>query len=550
MPEAQSIRAILLRGMPLRTRPSRRSPLPLLVAVVGLSACSLRQRACAERPDKTVLIPRPSASSGGGLTDVPYENPIGCRHEGKGVDYPVGPGQKYESVGDVPWEKLAAGDTVRIHHRTAPYREKMMVSGVGRADAPIRVCGVAGPKGELPVIDGEGATTRPSMEFPYDGHQVRGLVIVGKKHSSPYREQPEHIVIEGLEIRNAGPPGSFTDRDGKKTPWAENAAGIFVQRASHLTIRGCIIHDNMNGLFVGTAGAEELTTDVLIEGNYVYGNASTENYYQHNAYNESSGIVYQYNRFGPPKSGPQGVLGANIKERSAGVVIRYNWIEDGAHVIDLVDSQEARDPNVADATFHESYVYGNVLVRGATASGSMVHYGGDSGVFETYRKGTLHFFHNTVVVLNASHADYETTQLFEISTNDEKLIATNNVFFTEAKGVYKREVTLLGARDGVVLGAAELAGNWLSEGITPQQQLKAEQRGSVKGFDAALFGSQPGFVDLGRLELAPAASSPLVKGAAAFEPPSAHEPTRQYVLHGRGAPRSDSPRAVGAFAPK
>jgi hypothetical protein len=258
--------------------------------------------------------------------------------------------------------------------------------------------------------------------------------------------------------------------------------------------------------------------------------------------------VYQFNRFGPPRKGPQGVLGANIKERSAGVVIRFNWIEDGAHLVDLVDSQEARDPNVADKTFHESFVYGNVLVRGPTASGSMVHYGGDSGMFETYRKGTLHFFHNTVVVLNASHADYETTQLFELSTNEERLVAKNNVFFTEAKGVYKREVTLLGARDGVAAGTAELAGNWMTEGITPLQQLKAEQRGSVSGFDATAFGKEPGFVDLVHLDLAPAASSPLLKGAAPLELTPPHDLTKQYLLHGRSAARADEPRAIGAFS--
>ncbi|MBK6519857.1 MAG: hypothetical protein IPG04_38430 [Polyangiaceae bacterium] len=31
----------------------------------------------------------------------------------------------------------------------------------------------------------------------------------------------------------------------------------------------------------------------------------------------------------------------------------------------------------------------------------MVHYGGDSGMLDTYRKGTLHFFNNTVVVENS-----------------------------------------------------------------------------------------------------------------------------------------------------
>ncbi|MBL9025100.1 MAG: right-handed parallel beta-helix repeat-containing protein [Myxococcales bacterium] len=469
---------------------------------------------------------------------------------GTGSDYTVGPGQKYRSLAEVPWAQLGPGDTVRIHHRPEPYHEKIMVGGVGRADAPIKVCGVRGPSGELPVLDGDGAKTQEGLEFPYDGHQVRGLVIIGKRHSDPYREQPEHIVIEGLEIRNANRTKRFFDRHGKETKWAENAAGIFLQRGDHVTIRGCVVHDNENGLFLGTAGAEELSHDVLLEGNHVYGNASPTDWYEHNVYNEASGVVIQYNHFGPPKRGPNGTLGANIKERSAGVVIRYNWIEDGAHLIDLVDSQEARDPNLKNPAFHESFVYGNVLVRGKEASGSMVHYGGDSGLYDTYRKGTLHFHHNTVIVQNGSHGEWQGTAVFELSTNDEKLDMRNNVVFAESAPTPNRPVALLGARDGVISGDATLLGNWLSTGVNAFDGIPGkmhDRRGKVAGFDASLFGADPGFADLAKLDLSPGPSSALRGKAGRLE--GKHAVLMQYVRHGRAEARpAETPASIGAFA--
>ncbi len=479
----------------------------------------------------------PQARDGGGC--VP----------GAGRDFVVGPGQKYESLGAVPWETLRAGDTVRIQARPEPYREKIMVSGVGRADAPIRVCGLVGPSGELPVIDGEGATTRPSMEFPYEGHQPRGLVIIGKRHSAPYREQPEHIVIEHLEIRNAAPPRRFVDRAGKQTAWAGNAAGILLQRGSHVTIRGCVVHDNANGLFLGMMGAEELSRDILVEGNHIYGNGSPTDWYEHNVYNEASGVVFQYNRFGPPKSGEQGTLGANIKERSAGVVIRYNWIEDGAHLIDLVDSQEARDPNLEDPAFRESWIYGNVLVRGKQPSGSMVHYGGDSGLFDTYRKGTLHFYNNTVIIMNGAYPDWQTTALFELSTNEERLDMQSNVVFVEKAPKPESPVVLLGARDGVVSGVAVLSQNWISTGINALDGIPGKPldiKAKVTGFDASLRGTDPGFSDVTKLELWPKTGSALIgKGT---KPKSAHAVARQYLSHQRSEPRpAADPPSIGAF---
>ncbi|OJY15891.1 MAG: hypothetical protein BGO98_24845 [Myxococcales bacterium 68-20] len=509
-----------------------------------LAACNHGCGSSGRRPSAKIVVPRGSAAP-----DAPFES-VGDCAPGSGRDHPVGPGQKYTTIGDVPWEKLEAGDTVRIHHRPEPYKEKFMVGSVGTKDAPIRVCGVKGPKGELPVIDGDGATTRPSLEYPYDGHQPRGLVFIGHRRSSPWLEQPSHIVIEGLEIRNAEPTRAFFDKNGQRTAWPELAAGIFVQRGSHITIRGCHVHSNGNGLFIGSGGGDELTQDVLIEGNHVHGNASPKNWFEHNVYNEASGVVYQFNRFGPPRKGPEGYLGGNIKERSAGVVIRYNWIEDGAHLIDLVDSQEARDRNLPDPAFHESWVYGNILVRGGQASGSMVHYGGDSGLLETYRKGTLHFFHNTVLVLNGSHEEWQTTAVFELSTNDQRLDMRNNVIATEVPSVPRRPTVLLGARDQVVAGIADLSGNWIAEDVSGFEGFagKEPKRMAVlNGLDRALRGADPMFADLAKLDLRPSASAPL-NGKGVGIAPGMHAVTMQYVKHGRGEPRpKEDPPTPGAL---
>ena len=342
-----------------------------------------------------------------------------------------------------------------------------MISGQGTASSPIRICGVPAPDGRLPIIDGQDATTRPTLDFPFAGHQVRGLVIVGHRHGDPWEVTPSYIVIEGLEVRNAAPPYTFIDRSGKKSSYSSIAAGIFVERANHLTIRGCTVTANNNGIFAGTGGgAVALTQNVLIEHNYIHGNGSLADYYEHNVYNEASNVVYQYNRFGAPRGGESGALGANIKERSAGVVIRYNWIEDGAHILDVVDAQESKDVTRSMPSFHATYVYGNVIVRGTTPSGSMIHYGGDSGVFENYRKGTLFFYNNTVVVKNDGYPPYTGTAVFELSTNEERLDSRNNVYFSTALPDDLHAIGMLGSRDQVSSGTATFAGDWVKNGWT------------------------------------------------------------------------------------
>jgi hypothetical protein len=498
-----------------------------------------------------------SGPSGGG--PVPGGNgpsPTECTHKGAGKDYQVGPGKEYEALGDVPFESLVAGDTVRVFWREDHYHEKLMIGGQGTADQPIRVCGVPGPGGELPVIDGQDATSRPELQFPFPDLQARGVITIGHQYDAPYELNPTNIVVETLEIRNGSPPYTFTDTNGQVLPYAQPVAGIFVQRGVGITIRGCTITQNNNGIFAGSTGGMELTRDVLIEGNSIYENGGVNDASEHNTYNEVSNITYQFNYFGPPRSGTAGSPnGSNIKDRSAGTVIRYNWIEDGAHILDLVDAQEASATTVPMPSFHATYVYGNVLLR-TDFAGSIVHYGGDSYVFENYRKGTLFFYNNTVIVKNEAYGDYDKPAVFELSTNEERLDARNNVFFSTVSPVDIRPIILLGSRDQIALGLASFADNWVTSGWTPFDQTpgnSVEIGGQVAGFyESSQFGTAPGFKDAAADDYTLTADA-AVRGAGqpltADTIPEPYFVKFQYVLHQAGKARADaSPPTLGAFA--
>jgi hypothetical protein len=375
-----------------------------------------------------------------------------------------------------------------------------MISGVGTADQPIRVCGVPSASGARPVIEGADATTRPSLRFPFDGHQVRGLVVIGWRGDTPFSNHPQHIVVEGLELRGARRGNGFTDRTGARKEYAPNAAGVFVQRGSFITLRDLHVEANGNGLFIGSAGGEELTRHVIVEDSHVVANGYPTSDKEHNVYTEAFDVTYQRNLFGPPARDTSGMGGINIKDRSAGVVLRHNWIVDGAYLVDLCDVQETIGPDrarpISDpeilARYRESHVYGNVFVRGPKPGAALVRYGGDSDMPERYRKGTLHFYANTVLIENAAHPEWEGTNVFMLLTEDESLQSRNNVYFAEVGAKPSRPIALIGSRDGVVQGRASFAGDWLREGvlaIDPGKGVPLDVRAVVSGVDSLPRGS-------------------------------------------------------------
>ena len=359
---------------------------------------------------------------------------------------------------------------MRIHWRPQPYREKWVIGRAGTAAAPIVVRGVLGPGGERPVVSGDGATTPDPLD--YTGEQ-RGVIKIGTSNVPP-DTLPAYIVIENLDVRSAHPSYSFTDDHGAAQTYANNAAAIYVERAQHLVIRNCVLSDSGNGLFIGAFDGD--TQDVLIEGNWIHGNGNAGSVFEHNAYTAAIGIVYQANRFGPLRAGAGG---NNLKDRSAGLVVRYNWIEGGNRQLDLVDAEDS-DVLVNHPSYRETFVYGNVLIEPDGAGNSqIVHYGGDSGATAIYRKGILHFFHNTVVSLRSGN-----TTLLRLSTDDESADARNNLLYVAAAG---NRLAMLDA-DGVLA----LSHNWTKPGWVGSH---GGLSGVIDDDGTGVEGTAPGFVD-------------------------------------------------------
>ncbi len=444
---------------------------------------------------------------------------LGSPGTGMARVYEVGPGHALAEIEEVPWESLEPGDTVLIHAREEPYRSKWVICRRGTAERPIVVRGVAGPDGRLPVVDGRDAVTRPELNY---WNEPRGIIKIGGANR-PEDTTPAFIVVENLEIRSARPPYRFTGRDGV-TAYAKNAAAIFVEKGDDLTIRGCVLHDCGNGLFTASASQR-----VTIEHCWIYDNGIEDSIYEHNNYTNSQGIVFQFNHFGPLRDG---CPGNNLKDRSTDLVVRYNWIEGGNRALDLVEGAHGREPRGAESP---TFVYGNVLVKlDERGNNQVVHYGGDSGREDRYRRGVLHFYHNTVVSYRPGN-----TTLLRLSTNEQRVECRNNLVFVTAPGHHL--ALLAGA------GRAELDTNWFNAGWRPSHTALA---GDIRGEQTTLAGTRPGLADVegGDFRLVP--GSPAIGAAAALPPaiPEDYRPRFLYVPHRQRADRTVQPASnLGAL---
>ena len=432
--------------------------------------------------------------------------------------YEVGPGKALAAIGKVPWQRLQPGDTVLIHWRPEPYREKFTVWHQGTAKAPIRVRGVPGPGGQLPVIDGENAVTPPSPSYQSEG---RSVVHVRATDMSAAAAPPRYIVIESLEIRGGREPNTFTAADGSIRKYARNACALYV-RGEHITVRRCTLDDSGNGLFVSTP---DLTPshDILVDSNYIYGNGVVGSVYDHNSYTAARSITFQYNHYGPLRPGAGG---NNLKDRSAGLVVRYNWIEGGSRELDLVDAEDSSALR-ADPAYRRTVVYGNILIEPpGDGNNQILHYGGDSRKEDWYRKGTLYFFNNTIVSRRTDR-----TTLFRLSTNDERCEARNNIFYTVKAGATLSLVN--------TAGHLVLSHNWIKPGWRPAF---SELTGRIDNDHTMIETDAPGFVDEAGEDYRPAAKSPAARQGAAVP----EKVDRQYTKHQRWEKRADA-RDIGAY---
>ncbi|QDT16500.1 polysaccharide-degrading enzyme [Alienimonas californiensis] len=401
-----------------------------------------------------------------------------------GADYEVGPGRALAELDQVPWEALEAGDVVTIHARPEPYRAKFVLCVRGTQEKPIVVRGVRDAEGSRPIIDGRDAVARSELNY---WNEARGVVKIGGANK-PADLTPAHIRLEGLEIRGGRQPHQFEGRDGLAA-YAVNAAAVFVEKGAQITLRDCALRDSGNGLFV--AGESR---DVRIEACEIDGNGNPGSTQEHNAYTEALGMVYEGNAFGPLR---EGALGSNLKDRSAGLIVRGNRIEGGNRQLDLVD---AGNSNIsAHPSYRTTEVVGNLLIEPADAGNNqIVHHGGDSNHYENYRPGGLRFEYNTVVTRRPGI----TTLLF-LSSPEGAATVRGNVVVAPEGG---RPVVLTGP------GRVELGVNWFARRWEPGAPVR------VTGGENVLSGRDPGLVAGG---FAPADGSPLIDaGPANVAPPT------------------------------
>jgi hypothetical protein len=347
--------------------------------------------------------------------------------------------------------------------------------------------------GERPIIDGAGAVTRSKLNYGHPLHESRSIVVVNRPGGDTWKDYPTHIMIDGLELRGAIPTNTFTDKGGATQRYVEFGACVWIERGQSIIVANNEIHDCTNGVFSRSTddGDFAVTKDIVLRGNYIHSNGVVGNYSMHDSYIQSIGVLYEFNQYGPLRPG---ALGSALKDRSVGTVIRYNRLDGAARSLDLVEAEDYPKTATADPRYRATFVYGNVISKDGT-TGIAIHYGGDHyGAKPTdewgepiFRKGTLYFFHNTVVL----GGDGSSVSTFQLSTTDEHAEIFNNVFVYTGKPRYfgLRAAQEVGP-DYTSGGVIKLGTNWINQGWVPHDP-QHPVLGALLGSEHMLTGDAP-----------------------------------------------------------
>lgn len=344
--------------------------------------------------------PAPSAADWPPAPKLSPDTACAPRLSGSHATYDVGPGQRFADLMDVPWLDLQAGDVVNIHYRPEPYRTLIGLRAQGTPDAPVVINGVTNDSCQRPIVSGENADYARDARRANFGKAIEGagiFTIWRLPSDSPETYTPRHIVIQNLKLTGARAGNSFYNMAGGKQPWGHFTAGIYAVRVHDLTVENCEITGNGLGVFTNTKGDTpgEYSANVIIRRNQIYLNGNPGRFFEHNLYVQARRVLYEGNYIG------QAWGGSSLKDRSSGTVIRYNKILSSARALDLVETEEENFKVLQDDPLYPyAWVYGNLIINDSAAQTgfavNVVHWGFDNDIARG-RKGTLFFYHNTLV---------------------------------------------------------------------------------------------------------------------------------------------------------
>jgi MYXO-CTERM domain-containing protein len=278
-----------------------------------------------------------------------------------------------------------------------------------------------------------------------------------------------HFVFEGFEIVGDGNPDHF---------------GL-VHKADNVTLRDLVVHD-VGGQ--GLLGTDSESGSLTLESSEFYRNG--EGLYNHQIYAATDETMYPGSVFRMQFCYVHdGAGGNNVKSRAERNEIYFNWIEGAVyHELDLI-GPDGQDPQLAR---EDSDVVGNVLVK--HSEWRIARIGGD-GTGNT--AGRYRFVNNTMVLSESSDVAIGLQQTVET------LELHNNVILRTGGG--GAEVWDHNEPEGP---APRIFGsnNWIQRGFTKIPE----------SFTGTISGDDPGFTDMGKMDVRPAEGSPLLdQGASA-----------------------------------
>ena len=246
-----------------------------------------------------------------------------------------------------------------------PCAAETLEVGPGRTHAsPCQAVAAAKPRDLIEIAAG---TYTDSCAIGVEGLTLRGvdgqpkIDLSGTDHPAQYKGiyviDAADITIENLELT-----GAHISVDN-----GANAAALRVQAAG-LTVRGCKIHDNQNGILGGTTGA--ITIEHTEFANNGLGDGCNEGGCTHNVYIANIDTLQFRFNWSHRVATDTADKGHLLKSRAKNNYILYNRLsgEDG------FDSYELNLPNGGLAV-----VVGNLIQKGAKAGNSTLFSWGEEG---------------------------------------------------------------------------------------------------------------------------------------------------------------------------